>query len=179
MSSKTGFVFVVWLATAYAAAVVQVCWPTGPNFVLALAAAWWCRHLGSRGVLGVAIAGLLLDALGNGRLGLHLGVCGLLAALSTAALSPGMTARWWMPLLMAAWLTFGDAALETGLLSATTSTPFDLSETLQAAGTSAGTTSGLVAGLMLFGFLAQRCLPWSAEPSTVRLHNQWHRLTET
>jgi cell shape-determining protein MreD len=179
MSSRTGFTLALWLAAAYTAAVVQIRWPTGPNFVLALAAVWWCRHPGSRGVFGVAVAGLLLDALGNGRLGLHLGLCGLLAALSTTAFSPGIIVRWWMPPLMAAWLTFSDAALEAGLLSAITSAPFDLSATLQAAGTSAGITGGLVAGLMLFGFLARRCLSWSAESSADRLHNQWHRLTET
>jgi hypothetical protein len=177
MASRHSLTLAAWIVMAYLAAVAQVRWQSGPNVVLALAAVWLCRHPGSRGVLGVAIVGLLLDAAGNGRLGLHLGICGLLAALALTALSGGMT-RWWMPPLMAAWLVFGDVVIEAGVLTATLSAPLDLSDTLRAAGSSASATGALVAAVMGLGFLLRRCLFRPAEATVVRLHNQWHRLTE-
>jgi cell shape-determining protein MreD len=178
MFSKSGLQLVAWIGMAYLAAIVQIRWTDGLNVVLALAAVWLCRHPGSRGVLGVAITGLLLDAVGNDRLGLHLGLCGLLAALTVTALSGWLTARWWMPPLIAAWLVFGDAAMTAGVLSATSSVPFDLSDTLRTAGRSALATGALVGGVTLLAIAARRCLSLPANVSGVRLNNQWNRLTD-
>jgi cell shape-determining protein MreD len=178
MYSKSGLHLAAWIAMAYFTAIVQIRWTDGPNIVLALAAVWLCRHPGSRGLVGVALAGLLLDAVGNGRLGLHLGVCGMLAALTALALSSGQMQRWWMPTLMAAWLAFGEAAIEAGLPSATSSTPLDLSGSLRTAAGSAFATGTLVAAVTVLGFVASRCLPSPMAASGVRLSNQWHRLTE-
>ncbi|HUQ69321.1 MAG TPA: hypothetical protein VM165_07360 [Planctomycetaceae bacterium] len=181
MSSKQGCELAGWALIAYIAAVVQIAFcpdAGGPHCVLALAAWWLCRHPGPRGVLWVALSGLLLDAVGNGRLGLHLGTCGMLAALATSALSSGMTARWWVRPVIAAWLAFGDAAVSATLLSLTTPAPLDLSTVLRDAGVSALWTAVLVAEVGLSGTLVSRCLAPQVSAPSVRLSNRWNRLSE-
>ncbi|MDZ4686772.1 MAG: hypothetical protein SH850_16995 [Planctomycetaceae bacterium] len=181
MSSKQSYELAGWALMAYIAVVVQIafCPDTGgPHCVLALAAGWLCRHPGPRGVFGVALGGLLLDAVGNGRLGLHLGTCGMLAALAASALSGGMTARWWVRPVIAAWLAFGDTAVSATLLSLTTPTRLDLSDVLRDAGASALWTAALVAAVALSGTLLSRCLAPHVSASSVRLSNRWNRLSE-
>jgi hypothetical protein len=167
-----------WLLLAYIAIVVQIAFlpdAAGPNCVLGAAAAWLCRCPGPRGVLGVALGGLLLDVVGNGRLGLHLGLCGMLAALAASALTGGTIARWWVRPVIAAWLAFGDAAISAMLESPTS---LDLTVVLCNAGASAMWTAALLAAVRLSGTLIGRCLAPHVSVPAVRLCNRWNRLTE-
>jgi cell shape-determining protein MreD len=178
---KLHWAWSVWIGVAYIAAVAQVRCngvETAPNLVLAVATAWWSRHPGSPGVLGIAAAGLLLDSMGHGRLGLHLAVCGVLAALATMALSAEAVGRWWSRPVMSSWLVFGNVAASAGLLAMIDRTPLDLSDSLQRALASALATAGIVAGIDLILFVLGRCVVGSNSVTALRLGNRWNRLTE-
>lgn len=181
MTTRSVMILMSWMAAAYVAAVMQVTVPAndfGMNVVLAVAAAWLCRHRGSRGVLGVAGAGLLLDALGNDRLGLHLGSCGVLAAMAVASGALQRAPSWLLLSLMAGWLACGDAAVTTAALSFSTATPFSLSEAMRSAVQSGISTAALVAVVLGLITVCRRSLAIPSRVSAVQLNNHWNRLTE-
>jgi hypothetical protein len=174
MTSPHQLKLAVWLGLVYVAAVVQTAWGPEPHWLLAVAAGWLTTQPGARGVLGVAAIGGVLDAVGSGRLGLHLGTCGVLAAV--AAMSLGTLSRGWQRPLVAAWLTFGNGVVSALVLSLSTSSPLPTAA-LREAAVSAAYTAGLIAGVALLWTIIRRCLHNSVGVPTVRLGNRWHRLT--
>uniref|UniRef100_A0A7C2NTK7 Rod shape-determining protein MreD n=1 Tax=Schlesneria paludicola TaxID=360056 RepID=A0A7C2NTK7_9PLAN len=178
MPSNRGFEVAAWLGLGYLSAVLQTAFDAksaGPHWMLAVAAGWLTMHPGPRGVLGVAAIGLVLDAVGNGRLGLHLAICGALAAAAILVLGP--MSRWWHRPLVAAGLAFGDAMLFESLASLSLSTRPDLLGLLRTSAATAAWTAGLLAAATLMTTVGLRLLDCGPATSALRLNNRWNRLT--
>lgn len=164
----------------YAAATIQVALgdEDGPQWLLALAAWWLCTTAPHHGTLGVAGIGLCLDVMGHDRVGLHLAICGVLAALVRSCLTGDLASRVWSYPLVTFWLVWGDLTISHTIRGLSSGAPIDLPSFSSKALLVAGETVGIVLLLMFCFDLVGRYFRPITHAGSPRLNNRWSRLAE-
>lgn len=175
--------WLVWGAALYAACALQVGWlvelaeeqfvPRLPTAVLV----WGLAGLRpSAGVWLAAGVGLLVDVLGLGRLGVHLAVYAVAAALTRGWWSERPS--WWAVALTAGSLDVAAAVAERlpSQWQETPARPWS-QVALQAAGQGCATACALTAALLLV-WIVRRLVEPSGRGARLELSNQWRMLAE-
>ncbi|MDX1969384.1 MAG: hypothetical protein SFV23_19560 [Planctomycetaceae bacterium] len=164
----------------YAAASIQLTILPEPGPQLLLAVAVWilCESSPRGGILWAMAIGLLLDAAGHGRLGLHVATCGVLAATAHATILTSDRPAFWHGPVIAGWLAWGDSMISQILQRSLAQDAMELVAVTLHAVAIAGLTAAVVLAGVIFRELTRRCFMLREYPSVVRLENQWSRLTE-
>lgn len=164
----------------YAAASIQltILPEPGPQLLLAVAAWILCGSSPRGGILWAMAIGLFLDAAANGRLGLHVATCGVLAATAHATILTSDRPAFWHGPVIAGWLALGDSVISQTMQRALAHDAIEVVAVTLHAVAIAGLTAAVVFAGVIFRELTRRCLILHENPSVMRLENHWSRLTE-
>lgn len=132
----------------------------------------------SLGVFGAAGVGLAVDAASHSRLGLHVAVYGVTAALCVAVRDRRATPPWWMSPLLAFLVATND-----GLVSRVAPIVRHSDATLRGSAVETvavqGALTALAAASVVFGAaIARRLWAPSVDRHNLQLSNRWTMLTE-
>lgn len=165
----------------YAALALQVSWDDaqGPQWVLVVLC-WWLGQMTSRQMVQWAmLCGLSLDLAGHESLGLHLAVCGGLAACLSLTVSYSLVRGFITLPVITIWFAATHLLITESLarsLSIGEST--SLAVLLESAARCGLMTGGVVLLLSVIQVMMRRLL-WNSHAGQYReLQNQWLRLSE-
>lgn len=165
----------------YAALVLHVAdvSSTGPQWVLVVLCWWLGRQTGRHMVQWAMLCGFALDLAGHQQLGLHLAICGGLAACLSLVIAPHLFRNSIALPVIAVWFAGMQTLLSEsviGLLNAGEVLP--LKTMLADAALRGLMTGAVVLSLVIWQVVMQRLFDNSQTTATVTLENQWLRLSE-
>jgi|GEM_PF-5029931 len=153
----------------------------GPQWVLVVLCWWlgWGRQTSRYRVLWAMLCGLCLDLAGHQQLGLHLAICGGLAAALSLSCAPSVFRNAWALPAIAVGCGVGQQFLSDNLASLIAAKETIPPGTMLIAAVYRGLmTGGVVLALVLLQVMARRLLRSERSHNVFTLQNQWTRLSE-